>query len=70
MKPRNEQKTFEIFKVRLEDIISIGHPLVKLTDTINWKELEEKLSKKYSEKMGAPGKKIRLMVGVQYLKYM
>jgi IS5 family transposase len=70
MKPRNEQKTFEIFKVRLEDIINKEHPLVKLSDTINWKELEEKLSKKYSEKMGAPGKEIRLMVGLQYLKYM
>ena len=70
MKPRNEQKTFEIFKVRLEDIINKEHPLVKLSDTINWKELEEKPSKKYSEKMGAPGKEIRLMVGLQYLKYM
>lgn len=69
MKPRNEQKTLEIFKVRLEEIINIEHPLVKLADTINWKNLEEKLSKKYSEKMGAPGKQIRLMVGLQYLKY-
>ena len=70
MKPRNEKKTLEIFKVRLEEIINKAHPLVKLTETINWKNLEEKMSKKYSEKMGAPGKEIRLMVGLQYLKYM
>jgi IS5 family transposase len=70
MKPRNEQKTLEIFKVHLEEIINKGHPLVKLSKTINWKNLGEKLSKKYSEKMGAPGKEIRLMVGLQYLKYM
>jgi IS5 family transposase len=70
MKPKNEQKTLEIFKVRLEEIINKAHPLVRLSDTINWKALEEKLTQKYSEKMGAPGKEIRLMVGLQYLKYM
>jgi transposase, IS5 family len=70
MRPRNEQKTLEIFKVRLEEIINKAHPLVKLSSQVNWKELEEKLSVKYKEKMGAPGKEIRLMVGLQYLKYM
>ena len=70
MKPREEEKTLEIFKVRLETIINKAHPLVKLSEAINWKNLEDKLSKKYSEKMGAPGKGIQLMVGLQYLKYM
>lgn len=70
MKPRNEKKNLEIFKVPLEEIINKAHPLVRLSETINWKALEEKLSEKYSEKMGAPGKQIRLMVGLQYLKYM
>ena len=54
MKPKNEKKTLEIFKVRLEEIINKEHPLVKLSEAINWKNLEEKLSKNYSEKMGAP----------------
>lgn len=54
MKPKKEEKTLEIFKVRLEEIINKSHPLVKLSETINWKRLEENLSKKYSEKMGAP----------------
>ena len=70
MKPKNEKKTLDIFKVRLEEIINKEHPLVKLSEAINWKDLEERLSKKYAEKMGAPGKEIRLMVGLQYLKYM
>lgn len=70
MRPRNEQKTLEIFKVRLEEIINKAHPLVRLSETINWKKLEEKLAEKYTAKMGAPGKEIRLMVGLQYLKYM
>ena len=70
MRPRNEKKSLEIFKVPLEEIINKEHPLVKLAESINWKNLEENLSKKYTEKMGAPGKEIRLMVGLQYLKYM
>jgi IS5 family transposase len=70
MKPKNEQKSLEIFKVRLEEIINKAHPLVKLSESLNWKTLEGKLSSKYSDKMGAPGKEIRLMVGLQYLKYM
>lgn len=70
MRPRNEQKTLEIFKVRLEEIINKAHPLVRLSATINWKNLEEKLLMKYTAEMGAPAKKIRLMVGLQYLKYM
>ncbi len=63
MKPKNEQKTLEIFKVRLEEIINKSHPLVRLTESINWKSLEEKLSVKYSDakhclkKMDAPGKR-------------
>jgi len=70
MKPKKEQKTLEIFKVRLTEIINPTHPLVKLAETINWKNLEEQLAHRYSEKMGAPGKEIRLMAGLQYLKYM
>jgi len=70
MKPKNEKKMLEIFKVRLEEIINKKHPLVRLSESINWKNLEEKLSEKYTEKIGAPGKEIRLMVGLQYLKYM
>jgi IS5 family transposase len=70
MRPRNEKKSLEIFKVPLEEIINKEHPLVKLAESINWKNLEENLSKKYTEKMGAPGKEIRLMAGLQYLKYM
>jgi hypothetical protein len=35
MRPKNEQKTLEIFKVRLEEIINKEHPLVKLSETIN-----------------------------------
>jgi len=70
MKPKKALKTFEIFKIRLVEIINLTHPLVKISETINWKKLEEELAASYAEKMGAPGKEIRLMAGLQYLKYL
>ena len=70
IRPKNEKKTLEIFKVRLKEIINKAHPLVQLAKSISWNNLEENLSEKYTKKMGAPGKEIRLMVGLQYLKYM
>lgn len=70
MRPKKEEKTLEIFRVGLETIINTTHPLVKLADSIEWNNLEKELVNSYSEKMGAPGKEIRLMVGLQYLKYM
>ena len=52
MKPKNEKKNLEIFKAPLEEIINKDHPLVKLSEAISWKVLEENLSEQYSEKMG------------------
>lgn len=52
MRPKKSQKTLEIFKVRLEEIINKDYPLVKLADVINWKELEVKLSKKLKTYLG------------------
>ncbi|MBA4406107.1 hypothetical protein C0389_02415 [bacterium] len=66
MRPRKGQKTLEIFKVRLEEIINKTDSLVRLSGTMKWKELEEKLSKKYIEKMGAPGKETR---GNEYFEH-
>jgi len=67
---KERTKDLEIFKLILETIINLNHPLVKFAATIDWKKLEEQLPYRYSEKMGAPGKDISLTVGLQYLKYM
>ena len=53
----------------LVNIIDLNHPLVKLGDLIDWQKIEEVLSKSYHESKGRPGKRIRLMVGLHYLKY-
>jgi IS5 family transposase len=58
----------EHLKPILVNIIDLSHPLCKLSQIINWEKLEEEFGKMYSEK-GRPGKPIRLMIGLQYLKY-
>ncbi|BAF71397.1 IS5-like element ISSlsp2 family transposase [Sulfurovum sp. NBC37-1] len=55
---------------QLSDIIDENHPLVKLANSIDWKSIEEDLSKAYPSTTGHPNKPIRLMVGLHYLRYM
>ncbi len=55
---------------QLSQIIDINHPLVKLSDSIDWEAIEEDLKDAYPSKTGHPNKPIRLMVGLHYLRYM
>ena len=66
---QKEVTLFESHK-QLADIIDTNHPLVQLTDSIDWKSIEEELSVVYPSTTGRPNKPIRLMVGLHYLRYM
>ena len=69
MRPKpNNFPLEEHLKPTLVNIIDVSHPLCKLSKIINWEKLEEEFGLLYSEK-GRPGKSIRLMIGLQYLKY-
>jgi IS5 family transposase len=46
-----------------------GHSLIKLADSIDWAAFDEAFGPLYSAYDGAPGKPIRLMVGLTYLKH-
>lgn len=52
----------------LEDFINTRHPLCLVGRDLDWGLLETELSKLYSEDEGRPGKPIRLLVGLLYLK--
>jgi len=72
MKPKKRKKGSHqgsLFKVFLKDIVSDRHPLVKLANEVEWEVFEEKLSETFCENNGRPGLPVRLMVGLQYLKY-
>ncbi len=63
-----EKTQEEIFKSRLDQILDMSHPLCKLANAIDWGYFEKEFGKFYVEKYGRPGKPIRLMVGLHYLK--
>jgi len=56
--------------VLLEGLIDLKHPLCVVARDLNWELLETELRGFYSEEMGSPGKPIRLMAGLLYLKGM
>jgi transposase, IS5 family len=47
----------------------MGHPLVKLSRTIDWPFLEQKFGAVYEDKPGRPPLPTRLMVGLAILKH-
>ncbi len=70
MKPKNQDATaFELFQAHFKQILNPEHPLVRLTDQIDWPRFDAAFADSYCEELGAPGKAIRLMVGLQYLKF-
>ncbi|MCL5996575.1 MAG: IS5 family transposase [Chloroflexi bacterium] len=53
--------------IRLETLLDATHPLVKLTQRIDWEPFVQPFGKLYSEE-GRPGVPIRVMVGLHCLK--
>ena len=72
MKPPSAplSQTEDLFRSRLENIIDRDHALVRVGELIPWTRFEKAFGAHYSERRGAPGKAIRLMVGLQLLKHM
>jgi IS5 family transposase len=70
MKPQPQPlDAFQLFQAHFEQILNHEHPLMRLADRIDWPRFDVAFADSYSEDLGAPAKAIRLMVGLQYLKY-
>ena len=71
MRPRDQDGSddHDLFRSRLDNIINPRHELVKLADAINWDRFDEAFAPSFSD-MGQPALPIRLMVGLNILKYM
>ena len=69
MQPKKQYETPDLFRSRLDQILNRNHPLFVLANKIDWSFFEEEFGKSYVEDRGRPGKPIRLMVGLHYLKY-
>lgn len=71
MKPRAHCETgqTDLFKARLDQIIDMGHELVRLARIIDWGFLEAQFGAAYSDEPGQPPLITRLMAGLAILKY-
>ena len=71
MRPRERRESGEqdLFRSRLDQVINMGHALVKLALTIDWRFLEEKFGAVYKDGPGQPPLPTRLMAGLAILKH-
>jgi transposase, IS5 family len=72
MRPRERRDSGEqdLFRSRLDQIIAMSHPLVRLAKVINWPFLEEQFGAVYTDGAGRPPLPTRLMAGLAILKHM
>jgi len=71
MRPKDRRDTgqTDLLRSRLDAIIDMAHPLVKLAQTIDWSFLEERFGAVYEDKPGRPPLPTRLMAGLAILKH-
>ncbi len=63
-----EQSQDQLFGILLDQLVDKQHPLVKLSSVIEWSALASKFNVCYAD-FGRPGEPLRLMLGLEYLKY-
>ncbi len=70
MTPKTQQRdAFELFRSHFDQLLNPRHELVILAQQIDWPRFDAVFEDCYCPDTGAPGKAIRLMVGLHYLKY-
>ena len=69
MKPQKADNTADLFRSQLSQMLNMSHPLIRLSERINWDSLETEIDVIYSDGAGQPPLPTRLLVGLHYLKY-
>ena len=72
MRPKERRETgqTDLFRARLDQIVDLNHPLVKLSGAIDWTFLEMHFGVVYDDDPGRPPLPTRLMAGLSILKHM
>jgi IS5 family transposase len=68
-RPRDDRQK-DLLRPALEDIIDLGHPLVRLAREIDWRFLDNRFSGVCTPGRGQPGLPTRLVAGLFILKHM
>jgi transposase, IS5 family len=66
---RRDSGQHDLLRSRLDQIVDLAHPLAKLSRTIDWGFIEERLGTAYSDRPGRPPLPTRLMAGLAILKH-
>lgn len=71
MTPKKSEDTpeLDLFRNKLINLLDQRHALYRLAGVIDWQRFEDEFGKLYCDHNGSPGKPIRLMVGLEYLKH-
>jgi IS5 family transposase len=71
MRPRSQADAdqLHLFQAHFDQILNPDHPLVVLAGKIDWQRFDAAFADCYCPDFGAPGKAIRLLVGLHYLKH-
>ena len=67
-KKTNNTPELDLFRSKLSNLLDQRHALYKLAALIDWQSFEDEFGTFYCDHNGSPGKPIRLMVGLEYLK--
>ena len=67
-KPSQPQSE-ELFISRLDELINMRHPLVKLAALIDWAEIERTFAVSFTSGRGRPALPARLVAGLLYLQH-
>jgi transposase, IS5 family len=70
LRESTHQADVDLFRQELVNLIDLRHELCVLASKIDWAALEAKFGGLYATGVGRPGHPIRLMVGLQLLKYL
>jgi transposase, IS5 family len=71
MKPNKiDHSQGRLFAKRFSMDLNPNHPLIKMSNLIDWAAIEEHVDQKFEEGRGAPPKPIRLVVGMLMLQHM
>src|SRR5690242_19126260 len=70
MRPkRPDGEPDDLFRARLSAQLDRKHALVRLAELVDWRRFERAFGPLYHDSAGRPGKPVRLMVGLTYLKH-
>jgi transposase, IS5 family len=69
LRDSTHQADVDLFRQELVNMIDLRHELCALAAKIDWQALEIKFGGLYAAGVGRPGHPIRLMVGLQLLKF-